>query len=75
MFQDRGNVVVGKTVILGSMSGTVYVCTQEGRPVEEASVDTEMEEIPSTVLARASEVYLVVIVLYSFPLLYAYILH
>ncbi|CAB81070.1 putative protein [Arabidopsis thaliana] len=52
---DRGNVVVGKTVFLGSMSGTVYV-TQEERPVEEATVDTEMEEVPSNVYARVSEV-------------------
>jgi len=74
MFQDRGNVVVGKTVLLGSMSGTVYV-TQEGRPVEEATVDTEMEEVPSNVSARVSKVDLLVIVIYRFPLLYAYILH
>nr|AAD46015.1 F21H2.5 [Arabidopsis thaliana] len=52
---DRGNVVVGKTVFLGSMSGTVFV-TQEERPVEEATVDTEMEEVPSNVSARVSEV-------------------
>ncbi|AAG26070.1 hypothetical protein [Arabidopsis thaliana] len=51
---DRGNVVVGKTVCLGSMSGTVFV-TQEERPVEEATVDTEMEEVPSNVSARVSE--------------------
>jgi len=66
MFQDRGNVVVGKTVFLGSMSGTVYV-TQEERPVEEATVDTEMEEVPSNVYARVSEVDLLVIVIYRFP--------
>jgi len=74
MFQDRGNFVVGKTVLLGSMSGTVYV-TQEGRPVEEATIDTEMEEVPSNVSARVSKVDLLVIVIYRFPLLYAYILH
>ena len=66
MFQDRGNVVVCKTVFLGSMSGTVYV-TQEERPVEEATVDTEMEEVPSNESARVSEVDLLVIVIYRFP--------
>lgn len=66
MFQDRGNVVVGKTVCLSSMSGTVFV-TQEERPVEEATVDTEMEEVPSNVSARVSEVDLLVIVIYRFP--------
>ena len=66
MFQDRGNVVVGKTVCLGSMFGTVFV-TQEERPVEEATVDTEMEEVPSNVSARVSEVDLLVIVIYRFP--------
>ena len=73
MFQDRGKVDVGQSIFFGAMSGTVFVCTQ-ARTVEKASADTEMEEIPSTVPSRYSEVCLVVIVIYSFPLLYAYLL-
>ena len=35
--------------------------------MEEATVDTEMEEVPSNVSARVSEVDLLVIVIYRFP--------